>query len=282
MTHYANNACALGEGPLWHPKRNTLIWFDIINKTMFEKADDHQRQWQFDEHVSAAGWIDSDSVLMASQIGLWRFDLTTGNRDLVTPLEADNPVTRSNDGRADPWGGFWIGTMGKLLEADAAAIYRYYKGELRKLVTDITISNAICFAPDKSCAYYTDTPTQKIMRIALDTDSGWPAAQPVVAIDLTGLDGNPDGAVTDAQGNLWIALWGGARVACYSADGTHIQDVAVPAKQPTCPAFGGPKLRDLMVTSASTGLDIAPDSQDGMTFTFPDTAQGLPEPRVIL
>ena len=81
----------------------------------------------------------------------------------IAPLEADNPVTRSNDGRADPWGGFWIGTMGFNAEPQAGAIYRYYKGEVLPIVRNITISNAICFAPDRSCAYYTDTPTRQIM-----------------------------------------------------------------------------------------------------------------------
>ena len=284
MTPLDATPCLLGEGPLWHPGRQALFWFDILAKQMICQSADGVQNWQFDEHHSAAGWVDDDTLLIASETGLWRFDIGSGNRTLVTPLEADNPVTRSNDGRADPWGGFWIGTMGKKAEAGAGAIYRYFRGEMRQLFPNITISNAICFAPDRSCAYFTDTLTRCIMRVALDTD-GWPSAKPTVLIDLNDAKQNPDGAVTDAQGNIWVALWGSSCVSCFDAAGQHLRDVTVPARQPTCPAFGGPDLRDLMVTSATDGLvkdDAAPHPQNGMTFRIPDVAQGLPEPQVIL
>jgi len=282
MSLFDPNPCRLGEGPLWHPKRASLIWFDILNKTMFERRGHTRVEWHFEEHVSAAGWLDPDTILMASETGLWQFDLGTAARDLIVPLEAENAVTRSNDGRADPWGGFWIGTMGKALEPNAGAIYRYYQGELRQLVPDITISNAICFAPDRSCAYFADTPTQQIMRIALDPATGWPTGTPEICIDLRADGVNPDGAVTDAQGNLWIALWGAARVACYDPQGRHLRDAPVTALQPTCPAFGGTDLRDLIVTSANDGLIPIDGDSDGMTLIAADTAQGLPEPQVIL
>ncbi|MEM6729608.1 MAG: SMP-30/gluconolactonase/LRE family protein, partial [Pseudomonadota bacterium] len=150
---FDDHPCILGEGPLWHPGRGELFWFDILGKSLRSKA----RVWDFEECVSAAGWIDDDTLLMASASSLSKFDIPTGAREILMPLEADNPATRSNDGRADPWGGFWIGTMGMQLEEDAGAIYRYYRGEVRTLYAPITIPNAICFAPDRSCAYWTDT-----------------------------------------------------------------------------------------------------------------------------
>ena len=88
---------------------------------------------------------DQNSLLIASESALEVFDILTGRTDRIVALEADNPKTRSNDGRADPWGGFWIGTMAKDHEKHAGAIYRYYRGELRKLLPNISISNAICF-----------------------------------------------------------------------------------------------------------------------------------------
>ena len=132
---FDDRPCALGEGPLWHPERKQLFWFDIVGKSLMAQAPDAQISWQFSEHVSAAGWVDRDTLLMASETGLWRFDLANGQKELIVPLEADNPVTRSNDGRADPWGGYWIGTMGKNAEKGAGAIYRFWKGELRQLVS---------------------------------------------------------------------------------------------------------------------------------------------------
>ncbi|MGJ8617220.1 MAG: SMP-30/gluconolactonase/LRE family protein [Sulfitobacter sp.] len=281
MTAFDTHPCHLGEGPLWHPALTTLFWFDILENSLFSRSGDDLRQYHLDEHFSAAGWVDDDTLIIASETALWLFDIARGTRTHLTALEADNPVTRSNDGRADPWGGFWIGTMGKSAEANAGAIYRYYRGELRKLVGDITISNAICFAPDRSHAYYTDTPTRQVMRVALDTITGWPKGDPAVFIDLNAEGLNPDGAVTDADGNIWIACWGAGRVACYDPDGTALRHIDVPAQHPTCPAFGGADLRDLYVTSAKQGLD-KPGPKDGMTFCFKDVAQGLLEPRVIL
>ncbi|MEW9918484.1 SMP-30/gluconolactonase/LRE family protein [Marimonas sp. MJW-29] len=285
MKSYDERLCALGEGPLWHPERKELFWFDILGKRLLSRDGDQALEWQFDEHVSAAGWVDRDSLIMASETALWHFDIDSGTREQLCPLEADNSVTRSNDGRADPWGGFWIGTMGKQAEPQAGAIYRYYNRTLRKLVPDVSISNAICFAPDRTSAYYTDTVTQQIMRQPLSRDDGWPDGAPEVFADLKEARLNPDGAVTDAAGNLWCAMWGAACVVCFSPDGTELRRIDVPARQPTCPAFGGPELRDLLVTSATHGLrdsEIEKRPLNGATFVFEGLAEGLPEPRVIL
>ncbi len=285
MKTFDSTRCTLGEGPLWHPKRNTLFWFDILEKALYMREQEETSHWRFDEHVSAAGWVDRDTLLMASETALWRFDIPTGTRDKVHDLEAEDAVTRSNDGRADPWGGLWIGTMGKKAEPGAGAIYRYFKGELRKLKTDISIANAICFASDKTCAYYTDTVTQRIMRQPLSPGDGWPEGQADPLVDLKDARLNPDGAVTDAQGNIWVAMWGAARVICFDPSGRSLTQIDVPAKQPTCPAFGGPDLRDLYVTSATDGLhsdETRTRPLNGATFVLRNVAQGLPEPRVIL
>ena len=274
--------CELGEGPLWHPKRQQFFWFDILGMSLLSREGDQALEWQFDEHVSAAGWIDHDRLMVASETALWQFDLSSGEQSFLCALEAENPVTRSNDGRADPWGGFWIGTMGKEAEPNAGAIYRYYRGELRKVAGQISISNSICFAPDRSVAYFTDTPTKTIMRVALEAETGWPTSAPQTHLDLTAFGSGPDGAVTDKDGNLWLATWGAGAVVCYAPDGTLVQTIKADAKQTSCPAFGGPNLRDLYITSAAVGLEDSGYGRDGCTFVARDVAQGLPEPRVIL
>lgn len=285
MSSFDTRICQLGEGPLWHPNINTLFWFDILEKSLFRRCGGGTQNYAFDEYHSAAAWVDDETLVIASETALWRLDIASGKRTHLIDLEADNAITRSNDGRADPWGGFWIGTMGKNAEPNAGAIYRYYRGELRKLVGDITISNAICFAPDKSHAYYTDTKVGKIMRLPLNPDTGWPHADADVLVDLTSENLNPDGAVTDVDGNIWVALWGAGAVACYSPDGTLLRRIEVSAAQPTCPAFGGPDLRDLYVTTAAVGLTrayLSTHPENGMTLCISDVAQGLPEPQVIL
>lgn len=271
---FDDTQCQLGEGAFWHPERGAFFWFDILGKRLHSKA----RHWQFDEYVSAAGWVDADNLLIATQTALIRFDLRTSTQTTLCDLEADNTITRCNDGRADPQGGFWIGTMGINAEPGAGAIYRFYKGTLRKLFAPVTISNAICFAPDGKTAYFTDTPTQKIMRVRLGVD-GWPTGEPQVYIDLSQTDFRPDGAVVDAQGNLWNAQWGAGRVAGYAPDGTFIESYHFTATQTSCPAFGGDDLTTLYCTSAATGLD-GPD--DGKTYTTSTPYKGQAEHRVIL
>lgn len=277
---FSDTVCRLGEGPLWHPLREELFWFDILDKSMFAKPlNGPERRWHFDEHVSAAGWIDQDSLLMASETGLYRFDIQSGQRELIVSLEADNPVTRSNDGRADPWGGFWIGTMGKNAEPGAGAIYRFYRGELRRLVSDVTITNAICFSPDSPLAYYVDTARGQVMRQALEETTGWPLDAAEVFIDLSGQDFGADGAVTDEDGNFCVALWGASRVDCYDHAGLLISQVKIPTSQTSCPAFGGLDFKTMFITTAGDGVS---ELGAGMTYAAPVANAGRAEPQVIL
>lgn len=284
MRVFDNTECFLGEGPLWHPELKQLFWFDIINAKLYSLAGDTASSWCFDQMVSAAGWVSKDELLIASETSLFRFNILTGEETLVVPLEADNTVTRSNDGRADPWGGFWIGTMGKNAEPGAGAIYRYYDGELRKLYPDITISNAICFAPDRSCAYYTDTPTKLVMRQPLQAEDGWPDGESEIFLDLNEAGLNPDGAVIDANGNIWVACWGDGGVHVFSPEGKEIERIGVRALHVTCPAFGGLDYSTLYVTTAQQDLpEKSIELQAaGQTFFEGVRYRGLPEPAVKL
>jgi len=277
MSVFDETVCTLGEGPLWHPERQSLFWFDILEKRLYGEG----RMRQFDEHVSAAGWVDHDTLLIASETQLFTYHLETGAQDHVAPLEADNRVTRSNDGRADPFGGFWIGSMGKNAESYAGTIHRYYRGAVEVLFEGITVSNAICFTPDNAFAHYTDTHSRRIKRVALDTE-GWPKGAPTDFIDTREEGLNPDGAVIDAQGCLWVAQWGASRVARYDPDGVFMGAVSVSATQASCPAFGGTDLDVLYVTSATMGLGDAAGPQDGKTFAIQTQARGQREHRVIV
>lgn len=279
MRVFSDTACRLGEGPLWHPDRAQLFWFDILSKRLLTREGGGERTWEFDTHVSAAGWIDARTLMIAGATGLMRFDIDTGKAETLAPLEADNPVTRSNDGRADPWGGFWIGTMGLNAEPGAGAIYRYYRGEVRRLVAGVTISNAICFAVDGGHAFYTDTVTGRIMRQRLAEADGWPVGDPEVWLDLSAEDFSPDGAVIDAQGYFCNAQWGAGRVARYAPDGSLAEVWQVPASQSSCPAFGGPDLTTLFVTSAAVGL--TDEAAAGKTFALETGVAGQAEHRVI-
>lgn len=273
--------CALGEGPLWHPERGQLYWFDILGRALLTREAGETRRIRFREYATAAGWIDRATLLVATETQLAQLDLETGALATVAPLEADDPVTRSNDGRADPWGGFWIGTMGKAAEPGAGSIWRYHRGELRRLVPGVTISNAICFAPDGTCAYFTDTATRVVMRWRLAEADGWPIGEAEPWLDLRAEGLNPDGAVTDAEGDVWIAQWGAARVARYGADGAFKGASALPASQISCPAFGGADFTTLFCTSAADGLARS-EAPDGATFAIPGAGHGRADYRVSL
>jgi sugar lactone lactonase YvrE len=281
---YDDRKCELGEGPLWHPARSQLFWFDILNNRMMSRDAVGQQEWHFSERVSAAGWIDDDTLLIASETALSRFDLRDGSREGITPLEADRRETRSNDGRADPQGGFWIGTMGKQAQPGAGSIWRYYRGELRRLFPGISISNAISFAPDGRTAHFADTAIGKLWRVALDAQ-GWPVGKPELFLDLASEGLNPDGAVVDAAGLLWLAQWGAGRVAAYAQDGVLVRSVEFEAPHTSCPAFGGPDLTTLFCTSAQEGLDVAAlaaSPHSGKVFAAPGIARGQPERRILL
>lgn len=275
---YDQTPCTLGEGPLWHPERGELFWFDILARRLHAKG----QSWPFEEIVSAAGWVDDARLLIASETRFLLFNLTTGTSETVTELEPDRPDTRTNDGRADPYGGFWIGTMSKAADPRQGTIYRYYRGEVRALFPEITIPNGIAFSPDGSTAYFADTRKNTVWTTRLDAQ-GWPTGEPEVFRQDPKV--NPDGAVVDAHGNYWSAEWGGSRVACYDPTGQLQQTVSFGAPHTSCPAFGGPDLTDLYCTTAREHLseqDLNDGRPHGVTFLAPNVGKGQAEHQVLL
>ncbi|CUH22402.1 L-arabinolactonase [Jannaschia seosinensis] len=272
--------CTLGEGPFWHPDRAQFFWCDITGKRLLSVDASRPLEWKWDESISALGWIDHDTLMVAGASALWQFDIDTGDRTRILDLEADKPGNRSNDGRADPLGGFWIGTMGREAEPGAGAIYRYFRGELRKLFEDITIPNAICFAPGGDTAYFADTARGAIWKQHIDR-AGWPSGRAELFVDLSIAGLAPDGAVCDTDGNVWVAEWGAWRVACHGPDGRFRAAVEIDAAHVTCPAFGGPDLRQLFVTTALQGREPA-EPGAGCTWVADVPARGKPETRIIL
>jgi sugar lactone lactonase YvrE len=274
---FDSRPCELGEGPLWHPVCERLFWFDILNRTLHSQT----RSYAFPFIVSAAGWTGPGTLLLASETGLHHLNLDSGDHSPFAPM--DDAALRSNDGRADRQGGFWFGMMGKRAEPGAGAIWRWYRGELRALFRGLTIPNAISFTPDGRAAQFTDTLTGKVLKVALDPD-GWPVGAPQVWLDLTAEGLNPDGAVVDADGLFWNAQWGAGRVAAYAPDGTFVRSVETPgAPQASCPAFGGPDMKTLFITTALEGMsaeDRAKHPASGQVFAFPGVARGIPEPQV--
>ena len=281
---FDDRSCFLGEGPLWHPERQQLFWFDIIGRTLLTRKNGETGAWTFDDMVSAAGWIDRDNLLIAGETALLKLNIETRTRDVVARIDIGEGL-RTNDGRADPWGGFWFSSMGKKAENDAGAIYRYYRGEVKKLFSSITIPNAICFSPDRAFGHFADTDRGIVKRVGLDPESGAPVGEPEIYLDLTGEGLNPDGAVIDAEGNMWLAQWGAGRVAVYDPSGQFLKAVSVEAPHTSCPAFGGTGFSTLYCTTAREGLDaeaLADHPESGKVFFAEGVGPGRPEPAVIV
>ena len=251
---------SLGEGPLWHPGRSELFWFDINGNTLFRAGPDGtiRASVDFGEPVAAAAIVNDTHLLVAAASAILDFDIEAGTFTPRLPLEADNPVTRSNDSRVSPQGAWWIGTMGRQAEPQAGAVYHYFGGTLTKLRTDVGIPNATCFSPDGRIAYFTDSHQKRIERVAIDPETGMPTRNWELFVDLGGTGASPDGAVCDAEGFVWNAEYGTGRVTRYSPDGRVDRTVSVDAPNVTCPCFGGADLKTLYITTAAQ--DMTPEA----------------------
>ena len=252
---FSDVVCELGEGPCFDPATGRLFWFDIVGKKLLEKKfpDGPTIVHELPFMASAIAMVDDDRQLVVAEGGLHIRDARTGALSLHTPLEADNPLTRSNDSRVHPAGAFWIGTMAKDEGPKAGAIYWFFKGELRTLYTGISIPNSICFSADGATAYLTGMQPNVIHRVDCDPSTGLPVGEPKSFVNTGSAEGWVDGSVVDADGTLWNARWGGARVDAYTPDGRLLRSVGLPARQSSCPAFVGPNASRLAVTSAWKG-----------------------------
>lgn len=284
MTIYLfdDRICELGEGPLWHPQRSELFWVDVLGNNVLKNGGSGPVTWTFDEMVSALGWIDKQTLLVASENGLNRLTLGTGRLDRIVDIESDRKDLRSNDGRTDPWGGFWIGTMSKYGGGGGGAVYRWFAGELRLLFSGIKVPNGTCFDRSRSRGYIADSVEKKLYKIELDAN-GWPVSDPIVHVDLSYGDATIDGAVVDASGVVWAALWDGSAIARFAPNGRELGRIDTGVKRPTCPAFGGPSGTDLYVTSAAVGLS-QPDTtlKEGQTGVFRGLTKANLEPAIDL
>lgn len=284
---FSDVVCELGEGPTYDPESGTLFWFDITGKKLLDKKYPDGRTVVHDLPFmgSAIATIDAERQLVVAADGLYVRDAKTGRLTLHTALEADNPSTRSNDSRVHPSGSFWIGTMASDEAPKAGAIYWFSRGEMRRLHDAITVPNSICFSADGATAYFTGKVSNVIHRVDCDPATGLPTGEPRPFVDTSGADGWADGSVVDAEGVLWNARWGGARVDAYSPGGKLIRSISTPAQQSSCPAFVGADASRIVVTSAWKGMDATARTSDpeaGKTFLLDIPVRGRFEHRVIL
>jgi len=275
----------LGEGPGYDPLTKTVWWFDIVTGRLFEKplAGGEAQVHMLGQMASALAVIDEKRQLIATETGLFIRDRQTGHTTMHQPIEADNSATRSNDARVHPAGAFWVGTMGKA-QKGAGSIYWYRQGELRKLFSDISITNSICFSPDGRISYFADTGKNIIWRVDTAPETGLPIGEPVVFYQHRE-KGGVDGSVVDADGNLWNACWGGSCINVFSPSGKRIRSIEMPVCQPSCPAFVSEDTAHLIVTTAYHEMSEAQHQSDpdaGKTYLVEIAGKGRFDPPVQL
>jgi len=278
----------LGEGVLWCERSQTVFWTDIHASRLWnhDPASGATRSWSMPERLCCFAFTaDARRLLIGLASRLAFFDLDTGSISPICRIEDDLPTTRLNDGRCDRQGRFVFGTLNEDAGRDPIASFYRLNADLsleRLALPGIAISNSICFSLDGKLMYHCDSMAGKIMVCDYDTDSGAVSHQRVFA-DLAQQPGGPDGSTVDAEGYLWNAQWGGARVVRFAPDGSIDRIVEVPTAQPSCVAFGGATFDTLFVTTAHEGMSAEQRAQDklaGGLFSVPHLdVRGLPEVR---
>jgi len=249
----------LGESPVWLDDRAELAWVDIQRGLieLLAVASGRVRTIPVGEMIGSIAPTRSGDLVAAVATGFVLVDLGTGRVRRLAALERTDPTIRMNDGKADPWGRFWAGTMGIDKRPDAGALY-CLEPDLRLSVAldPVTISNGLDWSADRRSMFYVDTPTQRVDRFELEADGLGLFNRRTFATQALA-DGSPDGLTLDTAGGLWLALWGGFAVTGYGPSGEVEARIALPASHVTSCTFGGPDLGDLYITTAFAELTEA-------------------------
>lgn len=278
----------LGEGARWDKRTDRLAWIDILARQIHlsDPATGATVSIEAPSHVGCIAPRRPGGWIAALADGFWTWDAPGGWRRIAA-ITADRPDIRFNDGRADPLGRFWAGTMAYDSTPRAGALYRLDPdGRIETVLDDVSISNGIVFPQSEaapgvaavSTCYYVDTPTQRIDVLTVDPGGRLHDRRPLVEIPASA--GAPDGLTIDADGGLWLALWGGGAVRRYRR-GRLDTIVRVPASRVTSCAFGGRDLDELFITSAWAGLSDAQRATEplaGGVFRVRPGVRGVPEP----
>lgn len=246
-----------GEGSIWHAGRNTLFWVDIEGKTLYEYSPDKQdcKSWEFDRMVSTVVPETDSTVVVSLQNEIVRVNLNDGSQSSIAPIPDFEGTIRCNDGKCDPAGRLWIGTMGFGAPEGAGSLYTVTPdGTVTTKLEKVTISNGIVWSANKEYMYYNDSATGRVARYRYDEKTG-EILFDGIAVTMQPGTGAPDGMTIDSNDNLWIAQWGGFGVYCYNpCTGELLAKVEVPAPHVASCAFGGKEMNTLYITTARAGL----------------------------
>ena len=247
----------LGEGSLWDHRRNCLYWVDILERkvNVFDPATGANRVLKVDQDVGTVVADAAGNLMLALRDGFARLDFGSGEVVMIAEQKAEG--IRFNDGKCDPAGRFWAGTMAYDMTEGAAALYCLDTDlTVRRVIDHVTISNGLVWTSDTKRFYYIDTPTFEVAAFDYDVDTG-NISNRRAAIQIDSDLGSPDGMAIDEEDMLWIAHWGGGKVTRWNPKtGKLLETINVPhASLVTSCAFGGPDLDELFITTATVDLN---------------------------
>lgn len=244
----------LGEGPCWHPPRQTLWWIDILGQRFFE-ADLNgtpPRILECAQMIGAVVPTRSGGLMAALRDGIYRVDPASGATQLFAAAPGHDPGHfRFNDAKVDPLGRFWAGTLALDSRPGKSRLYRIDADRsVRVMQEGVTISNGLAWSSDARTLYYIDSPTRTVQAFAFDLEQGT-LGPPRVAISLGEDDGFPDGCCMDLEGCLWVAHWGAGKVTRWQPETARLLDtISLPVANVTSCAFGGARRDQLFITTA--------------------------------
>lgn len=246
-------AAVLGEGPMWSAATRTLWFVDIKGRRIHAYAE-HGGARRSVETPEFAAFVFDDvrgGMICGLKSGLFHFD-AAGRFDPVLQVDAGHPANRLNDGFVDPSGRLWFGTMDNDEKSASGSLYRFSGGRLQVMDAGYVITNGPAMSPDGRVLYHVDTLQRCIYAFDVGSSGDLTGKREFVRITEEGV--YPDGPVVDAAGRVWVAMFGGWGVRCYSAQGDLLQVIHMPVAQCTKVAFGGDDLRSMYITTASVGL----------------------------
>ena len=243
---------ALGEGCVWDVRTQTLYSIDILNQRVYANADVFL---EADETIGCLVPRKAGGIAFTKRFSFWTCDSGVSQLTLLHTLTDEPSGNRFNDGKCDPRGRFLAGSMDMSETGPNGSLYSLDGKSLSKLLSNVTISNGMAWSPDHKTFYYIDTPTREVRAFEYDLENGT-ISDPRVIIHVDESLGWPDGMTSDTQGNLWVAMWGGAQLTKWNPNtGQLLEQIPVPAKNVSCCVFGGKNMNELFITSARVGLD---------------------------
>ncbi len=277
---------ALGEGPAWDAKTQTLYWVDILEKRIYAGAE---LLAQLDDFIGCLAPCKNGNLILglggivpegevegrASFVGF----APDSSQQTVLASVKESATNRINDGKCDPAGRFLAGTMDMHEKDPSGSLYSMNGKSVTRLFDRITISNGLAWSADHKTFYYIDTPTRKVKAFDYDLSTGQ-IANPRISIRVPESLGWPDGMTSDMDGNLWIAMWGGAQVTKWNPNsGKLLEQVSIPALQTSSCVFGGTDRNELYITSARKGMseaDLKKYPLSGGLFKVTTNITGMP------